>query len=354
MTQGPRTLGDLGEWRIISQVLGSRYGDIESFGDDCALLDPPPGHGLVATTDPCPEPMAAILGHHDLYYRGWLLATINLSDLAAAGATPLGLLTSLMLPRDLTLDDFERLLDGIDAACAASGTRVVGGNLKEAPRVDLTAMAIGSVKGRPLSRRGCRPGDHVVVIGNLGTFWAGALDAMRGLGVAADLGVDLLRDVLTPRAKTAAAKALYAASVVTCCMDNSDGLGSTLRVIAEKNAVGLELSLCDDALAPAVREVGSRLEVNPMRLVFGWGDWQLVICVTPDGLDAARTAADAAGESLHVLGRVVEGPAVVRATYLERVGVLDAPDSERFSEDSWFTQGIDGYIDRLLRGTFLR
>jgi len=51
---------------------------------------------LVATTDPCPEPLVFSLGYTDLYYQGWLLATINFSDLAAAGAEPLGLLVSYL------------------------------------------------------------------------------------------------------------------------------------------------------------------------------------------------------------------------------------------------------------------
>lgn len=355
MTVAPLTLGDLGERRLIQEILGPRYHGVERFGDDSAVLPPvPPGHRLVATTDPCPEPVASILGYDDPYYRGWLLATINLSDLAAAGGAPLGLLTSLVLPRELTVDHFSRLLDGIDDACAVSGTHVVGGNLKEGPRADLTATAIGSVLGMPFSRKGCGPGDHVVVVGELGAFWAGALDVMHGLGVGAATAGGLLRNVLTPRAKTAAALALHATGVVTAAMDNSDGLASTLETIADTNDVGIRLNLRDDDLPAPVRMVADRLDVDAMRLVFGWGDWHLVVCVRGGGLDAARAAVEGAGEDIHVLGTVTDSVAEVRATYGTATGILEVPRSERFAAESWFTTGLASYVERLTTGPFLR
>ena len=145
-------LSDLGERRIIRELLAARYaGNTEAFGDDCAALPlgAASGQHLVVTTDPCPPPMATQLGFDDHFFIGWLLATINLSDLAAAGADPLGIMTSLQLPASTRLVDFERLLDGLDACCAESGTCVLGGNLKEAPKLDVAATAVGVCDTRP-------------------------------------------------------------------------------------------------------------------------------------------------------------------------------------------------------------
>lgn len=155
-----RRLADLGERRIVEELLRPRYSTDKRprFGDDCAFIadgDWLCGATLVATTDPCPEPMASFLGYTSLYYRGWLLAAINLSDLAAAGAHPLGLLTSLIIPNDTTIEDFVSLLDGIEDCCRRVGTRVAGGNLKEGAKIDLTATAIGACQiGQCLSRSG--------------------------------------------------------------------------------------------------------------------------------------------------------------------------------------------------------
>ena len=157
-------LDEIGERKIISEILTERYGGSKSdyFGNDCALIPSnfSASSVIVATTDPYPLPMASILGYEDLYYWGWLLATINLSDLAAAGAKPLGLLTSLMLPNDISVGDFERLLDGIDECCEQSETKVLGGNIKEGSGIVLSATAFGSCeRTNLLSRRGCNMGD---------------------------------------------------------------------------------------------------------------------------------------------------------------------------------------------------
>src|SRR5437763_819197 len=128
-----RRLGDIGERHLITDHLVPRYGGLNiNFGDDCAIAVDSPTGIVVATTDPAPEPVAWRLGFSDYYHWGWLLAAINLSDIAAAGAGPVGLLSSLTLPMSLDLDEFYRLLDGIDDCCRAVGTHVIGGNLKEA------------------------------------------------------------------------------------------------------------------------------------------------------------------------------------------------------------------------------
>src|SRR4051812_30627116 len=116
------TLNTLGERRIIAEVFAKRYAHRERpFGDDCAVVMETPTGTIVASTDPSPKPVAWELGIRDYYHWGWLLASINLSDLAAAGASPIGLLTSLTLPGDMSQAILERFLDGVDECCDAYG-----------------------------------------------------------------------------------------------------------------------------------------------------------------------------------------------------------------------------------------
>src|SRR5690348_11742256 len=101
-----RRLIDVGERHLIDHELRARYGDQQGFGDDCAVLEvPSKASTLVWTTDPAPLPVAHTLGYDDYYYWGWLLAAINWSDIAAAGGSPVGLLTSLTLPNEFSLSD---------------------------------------------------------------------------------------------------------------------------------------------------------------------------------------------------------------------------------------------------------
>lgn len=341
----------MGERRIINELLSPRYAaNTPHFGDDCAVvpLAPPKLGHLVMTTDPCPPPMAAQLGFDDPFYRGWLLATINLSDLAAAGAEPLGLLTSLQLPPTTVVADFERLLDGIDACCAAQGTRVLGGNLKEKPDIDVSATALGVCDTPPLTRAGATPGDIVVVLGDLGAFWAGVLGVRNKL-VARNSADPLLRNALTPIPKIRAGVAARRAGLLTGCMDNSDGLYPSLLQLSAASSARMVIEGDSLTYSAGVVDIARELDTDPLRLALGWGDWQLVATCRSDKLDALAELAHAAETALHRLGRVEEGTGVG----LDRRGShgdLLPLDSQRFASDSWFSAGLDAYIDTLLHG----
>lgn len=342
-----RDLASLGERRIVDELLRERYQErSRSFGDDCAQLPVPEASRLVITTDPCPEPMASLLGFTDLYYRGWLLATINLSDLAAAGAVPLGLVTSLILPATTPIDHLNRLLDGIDDCCEAADTYVVGGNLKEGLVLDVQATALGAVQGEPLSRTNSWPGDMVVAAGPTGAFWAAAL-ALRDGAAPNDLPASLLATVLTPSPQLAFGQQLQRSGIRCAAMDNSDGLGSALRTLANANGVRVTLDLDDLVLDGDVMRVAGGLGLAAQRLALGWGDWNLVISFAPEDANIVEGIARATGTPITSLASVSKGSGVrVRRGGLEMP--LEAPDSERFVPDSWFSAGIDSYIDRLL------
>jgi thiamine-monophosphate kinase len=349
-----KTLADLGERLIISELLAPRYGsNAPPYGDDCAQLMPPNRGGrIIVTTDPCPPPMALGLGFTDEYYRGWLLATINLSDLAAAGAEPLALLTSLQLPAAMEVSDFLRLLDGIDACCSEANTGVVGGNLKESASIDVAATAIGWCEGEPLSRRGAAVDDQVVLIGELGEFWAASLGIRAGLLVP-DPEDPLLRNVLTPRPRLRAAAALREHGLLSACIDNSDGLYPALIQLAETNDAAIRLEHEAFHFSERVSHLAAALEVDPVRLALGWGDWQLVAtCRSADTPRIAQFVAES-GDELHILGRVVEGVGV-RLRKRGREGLLIPLDSQRFRPDSWFSSGLDSYIEAMINQPLLR
>ncbi len=344
-------LDELGERRIINEILRPRYGKDASdrFGDDCAAVfetDALPGRVVVATTDPCPEPVASILGYDDLYYRGWLLATINLSDLAASGAKPLGLLTSLILPNELSVGAFTRLLDGIDECCQVSGTRVLGGNIKEGPRIDLTATAIGSFdQGRGLSRRGCGAGDLLVVVGDLGLFWAGVVGLKRGLFLNQHQD-ELLRNILTPTPKVKVAQAISDKGLLTACIDNSDGLYPSVAQLAEINGLQMLVNFEGVVFSPEVLYSSSLTGISPLRFALGWGDWQLIGCCQATNLELLRETVFSHSTQLHVIGEVRSGEGVL--LHDKSAFKTMAPiDSQRFTTDSWFTIGLDAYLKAL-------
>ncbi len=347
-------LSDLGERRIINEILSPRYKNkgIKYFGNDCALISEikkGSGEGfLVGTTDPCPEPMASILGFNDFYYRGWLLSTINLSDIAASGARPLGLLTSLILPNEMLINDFNRLLDGIDECCELCGTNVIGGNIKESPNIQLSATAFGICdQGKSFSRNGASLGDAIVVIGDLGLFWSGVLSVRNSIKIEKKNEEILLRNILRPKPKIRIAQKLASLNLLSSCMDNSDGLYPTLAQLSEMNGLKALIDLDGIKLPEIVVSVCVEMGIDPIRTLFGWGDWQLIGSTDQKNLSQLMDIGEEYQIPIHKIGNFTEGNGVF-LNVNEQQGPMFQLDSQRFTKESWFTAGIESYIDAFL------
>lgn len=346
------TLGDLGERTIVAEVLGPRYSVTDQFGDDCAWIatDAEYSH-IVATTDPCPPPMAHHLGFIDPFYAGWLTAAINLSDIAAAGAVPLGILTSFILPTGMLLADFERLLDGVDACCASSSTSVKGGNIKEGKSISLAATAIGGTHSAPFGRSGAKEGDFVLELGEFGLFWAGVLAHSNGLIDPLNASAPLLRNVLTPQPMSEIMPRLAQRGLISAAIDNSDGLAPTLRQLAESSSCSITIDADEIAYSNEIVSVANELSVDPFRLALGWGDWNVIVTANSNDLAEIRTICSGLNVPVQVIGKVTAGSGV-HLRIGAKSGVLGRFESERFAKDSWMDAGVDGYLANLQNGSF--
>jgi hypothetical protein len=152
-------------------------------GHDCASISMPAG-SVIITTDPVPPPGAKMLGGDDsLFWLGWLLVTINASDLAAGGGVPKAFVASLDLPRDMELEDLENLLSGIKSSCVANSIAYVGGNIREADTIRAAGTAIGHCEFPPLTREGAVKDDIVCLFGRPGNFWSDAMRVKAGMPV---------------------------------------------------------------------------------------------------------------------------------------------------------------------------
>lgn len=354
---------DFGERRLINELLSRRYsGSAWRFGDDVAVVANvgEMREGLiVATVDPAPEPVAWKLGHNDYYYYGWLTAAISLSDLAAAGADPLALLTSFILPNSMRLTDFERLLDGVDDCCASVGAEVRGGNLKEGRSVHCEATAIGLVpEANPLSRSGARPGDTVYAIGNTGYFWAGMLtfgEEINGFSrghdkpyLTAEETTALREALLLPRPMVEAGRALRSRSLASSCTDNSDGLYGALLGISHGSGVGVLVDADNLVLDPLPEKIASFFGVEAIRLALGFGDTQLICTVPSESSGLVEGLFHERGMSICRIGEIIEGEKLL-FTSKGSTGELTNFDNERFTLASQFTGGIEAYEKRIFR-----
>jgi thiamine-monophosphate kinase len=329
---------DLGEREILKQII-PRF--VEGAGDDCAILQVPGGH-LVVTTDPVPPPAAAGIGRDDdPFWMGWLLVTINVSDLAAAGAVPLGFLAAIECESERTTTSFERLLEGIRASCAAAQIAYVGGNLREAQRLSAVGTAFGICDSySPLTRIGAKDGDSVISIGQGGAFWR---DAIRLLG-GKDIGPKDKSPVFKPDSQVGFVHRLAREHLVSAAMDNSDGLLPSLTELASKNSLGIILDLEALTVPGLTREERD----DAARYWLGWGDWNVILAVSPAHENRVQELALAAGVSATRIGQFTAAHSCVLLRRGGNTMVAPRLESERFARDSWMLKGIGEYV-RMLR-----
>ena len=203
-------------------------------GDDCALLQPSPGMQLAISSDMLVE------GRHffadvDSFSLGHKALAVNLSDLAACGATPLAFTLALALPRvdKAWLEPFSR---GLLALADAHGCELVGGDTTQGP-LNICITVFGEVpSGQALLRSGARAGDDIWVSGTLGDARL-ALEVLRGR-VAAPAPVLAAARLRLERPTPRVALGLALRGIATAAIDVSDGLLGDLGHILKQSGVG--------------------------------------------------------------------------------------------------------------------
>ncbi len=254
---GDETLGEIGETEALARIFPRLPGASVALvgpGDDAAVLAAPDGR-FVVTTDMMvhgPDFRLAWSSAHDL---GWKAAASNLSDVAAMGAVPTGLVVALAAPADTSVTFLEQFADGLRDACAAMapGCGVVGGDLSVSPTLTIAVTAFGDLEGRqPVLRSGARVGDVVAVSGPIGAAGAGirrlfadaTVDGRPDAALAAALR-STHPEVASQLAPTPpiADGPLAAIAGATAMIDLSDGLALDARRVAIASGVALDISL---------------------------------------------------------------------------------------------------------------
>jgi thiamine-monophosphate kinase len=247
----------LGEFEFIAErlrPLAAGSAGALNLEDDAALLDPPPGMTLVVTKD------AMVAGVHFLEddppaQIAQKLLRVNLSDLAAMGAAPVGYLLALARPKMLTDDWLAEFCQGLAEDQAEFGIGLLGGDTVSTPGpLTLSLTALGQVpKGQELRRRGARPGDDLFVSGTLGDAAQGLLVLQGKLDPPAAARAFLIERYRLPRPRLALGQALR--GLAHAAIDISDGLLADLGHILETSGVGAELFADQLPLSPAARDL---------------------------------------------------------------------------------------------------
>ncbi|HEY1243257.1 MAG TPA: thiamine-phosphate kinase [Hyphomicrobiaceae bacterium] len=303
------------------------------FRDDCALLTPEPGTELVLKTDPIAEGVHFLPGEAPADIA-WKALAVNVSDLAAKGARPVGYLMALSFPEAPSRRWLSAFADGLGEAQARFGCRLLGGDTDRRPGpLTVSIAAIGAVPQGQMVRRGtAKAGDVLFVSGSIG-------DAGLGLALSRDPALveawglspaeaeALVRRHRRPEPRLALAPVLR--QHASAAMDISDGLAKDLDRMLRASGVAGRLSAADVPLSTAARKFVADAPDTPGRdrrlagLITAGDDYEVLAAVPASHAADFRAAAATAGVPVAQVGALTPGSGLH----------IDAPDGHPLALD---------------------
>ena len=308
--------GRSGEERLIERYFRPLATAPSAFGlgDDAAALTPPAGCDLVLTTD------GVIAGVHFLpgdapQSIARKALRMNLSDLAAKGATPVGFLLSIALPTNTPESWIAAFAEGLGQDISRYGCPLLGGDTDRTPGpLSVSITAFGTVPHGTMVRRAtAKLGDIIAVTGTIGDAALGVLirrdaDLAKQWRLSSAANDHLQKRYLLPQPRNALAEALR--THASAAMDVSDGLAGDLAKLCRASGLAAEVDVGAVPLSDAARAALSADAKLIERILTGGDDYEIVLTLPAAQLGAFRTAAENAGVPVAKIGQVTSGQGV--------------------------------------------
>lgn len=256
---------------------------------------------LAVTTDSIAEEIETGL-YSDPYMMGWMTVMVNISDLCAVGAEPLGILINETFSSNTDKDFIEQVQRGISDACKSSNIFVLGGDTNFSSHLQFGACAFGLIKnGRTISRVGCEEGDILFSSGYLGSGNGYAFSKL--LSNSNQNNSEFYFKPIS-RVKEGNIIRHYA----SCCMDSSDGAIATLDQLMRLNNIGfiVESDLIG-YIEPNTFKLSQSAGLSPWLTLAGLhGEFELIFTMPGDNVDAFLQEAKLIGWEPIRLGKVIK------------------------------------------------
>lgn len=309
MTDKANTVRDLGERGLIRwfQDLITPFDEALLSGMEDAVAVPWDGNALVVNTDMLVASTDVLPGMTPAEI-GWKAGVMGLSDLAAKGAAPLGMIVALGLPKDTEANFAAALVGGLNCVIREHGTYYLGGDTNQCLELVIDCTAFGRVPQEKLIRRkGASPDDIIAVTGDFG--YTGALfeSVLNDRKKPAKVVKEIREKALHPRARIPEGNALAKTNAVSAAIDSSDGLAWSLHEIAAANRVGFHI---DNLPIPSICSkfaAAHDLDVVDFAL-YGGEEFELVVTIPPDRWSKALQVVKKVGGNLIPIGKIVEAP----------------------------------------------
>jgi len=312
---------EIGEKGLLERL--QRFCPPEIVGDDAAVMATQPGQSLVVTTDMLVDGVHFSDRTTSPEDVGWRAAAANLSDLAAMGATPLGITVALGLPGDVTVNWVECLYQGMQACLQQYATAIVGGDICCSPAIAISITAFGQVEPtRVIRRNAAQVGDAIVVTGVHGASRAGLellLHPELGQHLSPSERLSLIQahqrpkprldvlpilwEILEPQSKIQNLKS----KIHIAGMDSSDGLADAVVQLCQMSGVGAKIERSQIPIPAALQHLVSAEQAIEWAL-YGGEDFELVLCLPPD---IAQVLVQKLGEGAAIAGEITPDSAVI-------------------------------------------
>ncbi|MGK7899210.1 MAG: thiamine-phosphate kinase [Xenococcus sp. (in: cyanobacteria)] len=302
---------DIGEQGLLKKLQAFCPKDI--IGDDGAILQLAKDKKLVVTTDVLVDKVHFSKRTTSAFDVGWRGAAANLSDLAAMGATPLGITVGLSLPGVTSVAWVEELYRGLASCLSKHRTAIVGGDITRSEVITIAITALGEVApGKEICRHTAQVGDAIAITGYHGLSRAGL-----ELLLYPELGQDLTsseREILIkahqqpqPRLDVISLLENLGENIRVTGMDSSDGLGDAIAQICHYSNVGAIID-CD---ALPIHNCLTKF-VNPYKaeewIFYGGEDFELVLCL-PENI--ALLLVEKLGNGAAIIGKTTLKPEII-------------------------------------------
>ncbi len=262
-------ISDIGEKELIRYIISNS----KSITPDDTAITPLQDNNLISTTDMLiqsrhfPEGMS-------YFDMGFKAVTVNVSDLAAMGAEPLGFLLAIALPKDFEIDSFKQILDGVLEACNYYQIPLIGGDTNEAYEIIITGTALG-LTDKPLMKDTYSKGDLIAITGDIGH-------------AALGFEIDTYDNIYTKKAFKPEARikeGLLLRDFATSATDITDGLASELYTIKKD---GYGFMIYEEMLnaSEEFKSLAGELDLDYLDLIFNVGeDFELLFTISKENAE---------------------------------------------------------------------